>query len=325
MSEADRAVGIIMGSQSDWETMQHAASYPRPARHRLRDAHRLGASHARAALRICPHRPRARPAGDHRRRRRSRASPGHDRGADAAAGARRAGREPGAEGRRQPAVDRADAGRGAGRDLRDRPSRRGQRGAVRRGDPRPLRHRRRAGSRRLAASADQGVAERRSGASRAGNAGAGRHDRHPGRRPARPHDGARRRPARLPLPRLHQRAPTARPRRSAARRRSPNSPTAQALDAVRRRRRYRDVRVREHPGRGGAAGSRLDGRCCRAPKSSKSRRTACARRIFCARSMSTPPLTAKFPMRRHCSGRCGTSATPPCSRPCAWAMTARAR
>ena len=44
-------------------------------------------------------------------------------------------------------VDRADAGRRAGRDLCDRPGRRDQRGALRRRDPRPRRPRGRRGGR----------------------------------------------------------------------------------------------------------------------------------------------------------------------------------
>src|SRR5205814_9526335 len=57
--------------------------------------------------------------------------------------------------RRQPAVDRADAGRGAGRDLCDRPGRRGQRGLVRRRNPRTCRSRHCGRARHLAAVSDR--------------------------------------------------------------------------------------------------------------------------------------------------------------------------
>ena len=56
-----------------------------------RDPHRLGASHAGPAARVCHGSAAARTEGDHRRRRRRRASAGHVRRLDAAAGARRAG------------------------------------------------------------------------------------------------------------------------------------------------------------------------------------------------------------------------------------------
>src|SRR5690606_18873 len=101
---------------------------------------------ARRAVRLRGHRATTRAARDHRRRRRRRAPAGHARGQDRGAGARRAGAEPRAQRPGFAAVDRADAGRDPGRDLRHRPGRRRQRGPVRRRDARrrPPRDRRRA-------------------------------------------------------------------------------------------------------------------------------------------------------------------------------------
>ena len=94
MADEAPLVGIIMGSRSDWETMRHAAE--------TLDA--LGVAHETKV--VSAHRTPerlydyaagaagARPQGDHRRRRRRRASAGHGRLDDAAAGARRAGRDP---------------------------------------------------------------------------------------------------------------------------------------------------------------------------------------------------------------------------------------
>ena len=53
MSRASPLVGIIMGSQSDWPTMKHAADILTELGVALREQDRLRASHARAALRIC--------------------------------------------------------------------------------------------------------------------------------------------------------------------------------------------------------------------------------------------------------------------------------
>ena len=71
-------VGIVMGSQSDWATMQRAAEtldalgVPHEATDRLRPPH------ARAAVRLSPRaRPGRGPQGDHRRRRRRGAPAGH--------------------------------------------------------------------------------------------------------------------------------------------------------------------------------------------------------------------------------------------------------
>jgi hypothetical protein len=109
-----------MGSQSDWPTLRNAAEILERARRAARDAHRLGASHARPDVRLCRGGGGARPARDHRRRRRRRASAGHDRGQDAPAGARRAGPERRALGARFAPVDRADAEGRAGRHAGDR-------------------------------------------------------------------------------------------------------------------------------------------------------------------------------------------------------------
>ena len=104
-------------------------------------------------------------------------------------------------------------------------------GAVRRRDPRP----RRSGSRRARWPTGGGrrptaVAERPSRSSgQPLMLPPGAHDRHPGRRPARPDDGAGRRAARLPLPCLRQRARLPGRRRSRPRRRSRRSTTRAAL------------------------------------------------------------------------------------------------
>ena len=83
-------VAIIMGSQSDWPTMTHAATTLDAARRRPRSADRVGAPHARPALRVCQIGAAEGLQGHHRRRRRRRAPARHDRIADVAAGARRA-------------------------------------------------------------------------------------------------------------------------------------------------------------------------------------------------------------------------------------------
>ena len=67
-------VGIIMGSSSDWETMQGAAETLTSLGVAPRGQGRVRASHARPAVRICRHGARTRPQGDHRRRRRRGAS-----------------------------------------------------------------------------------------------------------------------------------------------------------------------------------------------------------------------------------------------------------
>ena len=129
-------VGIIMGSTSDWETLQARRRNARAPRRAVRGARGLRASHARPAVRVRRHRARSRARGHHRRRRRRRSPARHDGGEDLAAGARRAGAVEGAERPRLAAVDRADAGRHSGRHARDRRRRRDQRGTARRRDPR---------------------------------------------------------------------------------------------------------------------------------------------------------------------------------------------
>ena len=54
------SVGIIMGSQSDWETMRHAAETLDKLGDRARAPHRLGPPHPRAPLRLCRRRARER-------------------------------------------------------------------------------------------------------------------------------------------------------------------------------------------------------------------------------------------------------------------------
>ena len=121
-------VGVVMGSKSDWETMRHADEVLDPVRRPPRVPRRLGPPHARLAGRVRRTAPKARGhRGDHRRRRRRRPPAGHGGGPDAPAGARRAGREPGAQGARLAAVDRPDARRRAGRDAGHRQGRGGQR------------------------------------------------------------------------------------------------------------------------------------------------------------------------------------------------------
>ena len=147
-------IGIIMGSRSDWETMRHAAetldalgvAYETKVVSAHRTPERLyDYAEARGA----------RPQGDRRRRRRRRASAGHGRLDDPSAGARRAGRKPGAVRPRQPALHRPDAGGRAGGHAGDRQGRRGQCRPARRRDPRD--HRRGAGgaARRMAAGPDR--------------------------------------------------------------------------------------------------------------------------------------------------------------------------
>ena len=46
-------IGIVMGSQSDWETMRAAAEVLDALGVRARGPHRLGAPHARPAVRLC--------------------------------------------------------------------------------------------------------------------------------------------------------------------------------------------------------------------------------------------------------------------------------
>ena len=100
-----------------------------------REAHRLGAPHAGLDGRVRHGRRGARHRSDRRRRRRRGASAGHGGGAYGAAGAGRAGAERGAPGARFAAVDRADAGRRAGRHAGDRQAWRDERGAAGGVDP----------------------------------------------------------------------------------------------------------------------------------------------------------------------------------------------
>ena len=78
----DPLVGIVMGSQSDWETMRAAAEMLDALGVAARGPHRLGAPHPRPPLRLRRGRRRPRPAGDHRRRRRCGAPAGHARRQD---------------------------------------------------------------------------------------------------------------------------------------------------------------------------------------------------------------------------------------------------
>jgi hypothetical protein len=84
-------VGIVMGSDSDWPTMQAAAGDAQGIRRALRGPRRLGPPHARPAVRLRRRRPPNAAQGDHRRRRRRRPPAGHAGRQDHRAGARRAG------------------------------------------------------------------------------------------------------------------------------------------------------------------------------------------------------------------------------------------
>ena len=139
MTEASAAVGIIMGSQSDWETMRHAAETLEAPRRSVRDAHRLRPPHAQEARRV--RRGSARPwaQGDRRGRGRRGAPARHDRLDDAAAGHRRPGREQEPEGHGQPALHRPDADGRSGRHGCHRARRRSQRSPARRRDRGPWR------------------------------------------------------------------------------------------------------------------------------------------------------------------------------------------
>ena len=131
-------VAVIMGSKSDWETMRHAdemlTRFGVPHECRIVSAHRTPDWMARVRQR----RRGARARGDHRRGGRGRAPAGHGGRPDAAAGARRAGREPRAQGPRLAALDRADARRRAGRHAGHRQGRGDQRGPA--GRPPSLGH-----------------------------------------------------------------------------------------------------------------------------------------------------------------------------------------
>src|ERR1700748_429985 len=101
MGRASRSVGIIMGSQSDWETMQHAASI----------LERLGIGYETRI--VSAHRTTDRLFD-------------YARTPDLAPGARRADRKQSFEGHRYPALDRPNAVGNPGRNLRDRAGRCGQ-------------------------------------------------------------------------------------------------------------------------------------------------------------------------------------------------------
>ena len=127
-----KPVAIIMGSQSDWPTMRHAAE--------TLDALGVGYDKRIVSAHRTPERLYAFAKGakadglqgDHRGRRRRRAPARHDRRDDDAAGVRRAGRVQGDVRRRFALFHRADAARRAGRHARDRQGRRDQCGAARR-------------------------------------------------------------------------------------------------------------------------------------------------------------------------------------------------
>jgi hypothetical protein len=84
-------VGVIMGSQSDWETMQHACATLEEFGVAYRKTHRLGPPHARSDGRIRQERARAGVGSDYRGGGRGGAPAGDDGLAHDAAGAGRAG------------------------------------------------------------------------------------------------------------------------------------------------------------------------------------------------------------------------------------------
>ena len=106
---ASKPVAIIMGSQSDWATMKHAAKTSMTC-DRLRGTNRFGAPDAQAAVRICQQRAQERVQGDYRRRRRRRPSPRDDRVNDPPAGLRRADEHPRLGRQGLAPVHHADAG-----------------------------------------------------------------------------------------------------------------------------------------------------------------------------------------------------------------------
>ena len=254
-------VAVVMGSSSDWATMRHAVAVLDELGVAQRGADRLRAPHARAAVRLRQGCARRGLQGDRRRRRRGGAPARHDRLADHPARAGRAGREQGAGRARQPLLDRPDAGRRAGRHAGDRQAGCDQRGPARGLDPGPGRPGagRRAG-RAGAQRQTEAVAETPGRRRRREPDPARRDDRHPGRRPARPHDGHGGGPARLSLPR-----PRARGRQPGGRRRGRlhlrRLRRRGGPGGVRRRRRRGHARVRERAGRG----ARLPGRALPGP------------------------------------------------------------
>ena len=286
-------VGIIMGSRSDWETMRHAAETLDELGVPYETRGRLGAPHARPALRVRRDGRVARPAGDHRGRGRGRAPARHDRVEDAPAGARRPGRVEGAAGARLAALDRADARGSPRRDARDRPRRSRQRGAAR-GRDRRARRTRACGERLAAYPARAQTAVRARCATppdpEAALHGRWRRDRSSAASAA-VSSGACSALAGAPLGvrfRFLDPSPDAcagdvgelagrRVRRSG----SPRPP--------RRRRRRRHVRVRERPGRGCAAAS------ARSPTPARSSRgrIASSRRSSSAASASRPRASAR--------------------------------
>jgi 5-(carboxyamino)imidazole ribonucleotide mutase len=86
-------VGVVMGSSSDWDTMQHAVQILQEFGI-AHEARCFGPPHARRHVRLCRSRRRPRPEGDHRRRRRRRPPAGHAGRQDHRAGAGRAGGQP---------------------------------------------------------------------------------------------------------------------------------------------------------------------------------------------------------------------------------------
>ena len=115
-------VGVVMGSDSDWDMMKHAAAQLDAFGIAYEAARAVGAPDARRDVRVRRRRGAARAARDHRRRRRRRASARHARGEDDGAGARRAGAVEIPARRGFAAVDRADARR-AFRSRRSRSAR----------------------------------------------------------------------------------------------------------------------------------------------------------------------------------------------------------
>ena len=115
-------IGLVMGSDSDWDVMKHAAAQLEAFGVPLRGARPFGAPDARRNVRIRRGRGPAGPARDHRRRRRRCAPARHARREDHRAGPGRSGPVEIPARRGLAAVDRADADGHSGRDFRDRRS-----------------------------------------------------------------------------------------------------------------------------------------------------------------------------------------------------------
>jgi hypothetical protein len=147
-------VGVVMGSDSDWETLRHAAAqldaFGVPYEARVVSAHRMPDDMFEYAEDAQSRGLRCIIAGAGRRGAPAR----HARVEDHRAGARRAGAVEVPARRGLALLDRPDAQGHPGRDVRDRRGRRGERGPVRRRAARGDRSGARAQARRVPRQAD---------------------------------------------------------------------------------------------------------------------------------------------------------------------------